>query len=333
MKSREVDERRFLVERTYESKIRGVGLDNSETVFQLDRQLIWSGIEYDLRVGVTHATLPALDNHNALALRENAQLESLGNTPLNSAVDILLPVDLGEVWLLLGEEEWVDTTIQVSISGGAGVSGNHEDRADGAVLGEETSAISGGGKDDDGTCVNVQAGTNGRHGARLDDAGWAFDKVLELLEVRDICDAVLGLQASLVHLADSFDRVTTFGSLSGQHDAVGSVGDGISDIADFGTGWARVIDHRLEHLGGADDGLSSDVAHGDHLLLSSKHLSCGDLNAQISASNHDTISLLQDLSEVVETLSVLDLGDDLDMLAIFTQDLADVLDILATADE
>ena len=169
---------------------------------------------YDLRVGVAHATLPALNHDNSLTLGKNAKLKSLGNTPLNSSVNIFLPVNLGEVWLLLWEEERIDATVQVSISGSAGVSGDHEDRADRTVLGKKASAVSRSGKNDDGTCVDVQAGTDGRHGARLNNAGWSQNKVLEFLEVRHVCDAVLGLQASFMHLADSFDGVATLGSFS-----------------------------------------------------------------------------------------------------------------------
>jgi hypothetical protein len=90
----------------------------------------------------------------------------------------------------------------------------------------------------------------------------------ELLEVRDVGNGILGLQASLMHLADSFVGIVTLSSLTRQHDTVGSISDSIADVADFSTGRARIVDHRLEHLSSTDDGLAGDVAHSNHLLLS-----------------------------------------------------------------
>lgn len=43
---------------------------------------------------MTHAALPSLDDDDALALGEDAELEGLGDTPLDAAIDVLLPVDL-----------------------------------------------------------------------------------------------------------------------------------------------------------------------------------------------------------------------------------------------
>lgn len=257
-----------------------------------------------------------MDDNDGLTLAEDLELQSLGNTPSDSSINILLPVDLREVWLLLWEVEGVDSTIQVTISGSAGVTGDHEDRADWAVLGEKASTVSAGGENNDSTGVHVQTGTNSSHSARLDNTDGALDKVAELLEVRNIGDSVLGLQAGLVHLGNSLVGVATLGSLTGQHNTIGSISDGVADIADLGTGWARVVDHGLEHLGSADNWLARHVAHGNHLFLGSKHLSSWDLNTQITTGNHDTISLLENLGKVVETLSVLDLGDDLDVLSV-----------------
>ena len=67
------------------SEVLGVGLDNSEGV------------------GVTHAALPALDNDDGVARGQDVKLKSVVDSPLDSAVNILLPVDLSKVGLLLGE--------------------------------------------------------------------------------------------------------------------------------------------------------------------------------------------------------------------------------------
>jgi len=82
-----------------------------------------------------------------------------------------------------------------------------------------------------------------------------------------------------------------------------------------------------------DDRLAGDVAHGNHLLLGRKYFSSWNLDAQIATSNHNTVSLLQDLSKVVEALSVLDLGNNLNVFSILTENLANGFDILTTANE
>lgn len=293
----------------------GVGLDNTKGV------------------GVTHTTLPALDNDDGVAGGQDVKLESVVDSPLDSAINILLPVDLSEVGLLLGEQEGVDTTVQMGESRGCGASGDHEDGADGSVLGKHAGRLSRGGKDNDAASTEIKRSADSSHGAGLDSADRALDKSAHLLEVGDVRDGVLSLETGLVHLLDGLGGVTALGRLAGKHDTVGTVSDGVTDVADLGTGGAGVLDHRLEHLSSADDGLASKVAHGNELLLSGENLSSGNLNTEITTGNHDTVSGLEDLSEVVKTLSVLDLGDDLDALALLTENLTDVVDVLGAADK
>lgn len=149
----------------------------------------------------------------------------------------------------------------------------------------------------------------------------------------DVGNGVLGLQTGLVHLVDGFGRVATLGSLSGKHNAVSAIGDGVADVADLGTSRTRVLDHGLQHLGSADDWLASDVAHGNHLLLGSKDLGGRNLDTEITTGDHDTVSGLENLGKVVETLSVLNLGNDLNVLAFLSQNVTDVLNILGTTDK
>lgn len=161
-------------------------------------------LDYPQGVGVTHATLPALDDNQGVALGHNLKLQCPGHTPLDAAVDILLPVHLGEVGLLLVKVEGVDTAVQVGVPGGGGVTGHHEDGADRAVLGEQAGGLARGGEDNDTTSVKVKGSADCGHSARLDDANGPLDKRAELLEVLDVWDGVLGLQASywdvLVHV-------------------------------------------------------------------------------------------------------------------------------------
>lgn len=321
-----------------------------------DTQVLDIGLDDPQGVGVTHTTLPALDNDNGVVLGQDVQLHGLGNTPLDTAVDILLPVNLGEIGLRLVEVEGVHATVQMAVPGGAGIPGHHEDGAHRPVLGDQAGRLARGGQNDDTTSVEIQGRADGGHGARLDHADGALDQSAQLLEVGDVWDGVLGLQASykgkrwvsddysawaswdlskltLAHLVDGLFRVRTLGSLAGQHHAVSTVSNGVANVANLGTGWPGVLDHALEHLSGADDWLSGHVAHGDHLLLGSEHLSGGNLDTQVTTGNHDTVGGLENLAEVVETLPVLNLGNDLDVLALLAEDLPDGLNILSPSDE
>lgn len=85
-------------------------------------------------VGVAHATLPALDNDHSIVGGQDTEVQCLGDTPLDTPVDVLLPVDLGEVGLVLGEVEGINATVQVGVPGGRSVPGDHEDGAHRAVL-------------------------------------------------------------------------------------------------------------------------------------------------------------------------------------------------------
>ena len=155
-------------------------------------------------------------------------------------------------------------------------------------------------------------------------ADWALNEGGHFLEVGDVSYSVFSLQACLVHLSDGFDGVVSLGSLTGQHDTVGAISDGVTDVADLGAGRARVGDHGFQHLSCTNYRLAGDVTHGNHLLLRSENLGGWDFDTEISTSYHDTIGLLENLGEVVEALTVLDLGNDLDMGSIFTKDLTDV---------
>ena len=58
-----------------------------------------------------------------------------------------------------------------------------------------------------------------------------------------------------------------------------------------------------------------------------------NLDAEITSGNHDAIRDGENVVKVANTLVVLDLRDDLDVLARFTQALADLEDILPLADK
>lgn len=110
---------------------------------------------------MTHASSPALNTDDGVALVDDLELDSVGETPLKAAVDVFLPDLDVEVGLLFGEVEGVDAAVEVGVLEGLGlvwgyerrgeglwayasggfVAGDHDDGADGAVLGKKTSGV------------------------------------------------------------------------------------------------------------------------------------------------------------------------------------------------
>lgn len=64
-------------------------------------------------VGVSHSSPPALYANNWISLAENTELDGVHDSPLQTAVNILLPWLRLEIGLLLGEVEWVNAAVQV----------------------------------------------------------------------------------------------------------------------------------------------------------------------------------------------------------------------------
>lgn len=91
--------------------------------------------------------------------------------------------------------------------------------------------------------------------------------------------------------------------------------------------------HGLQHLSGNNNGLSDNVALGNHHLLSKEDLAGRYFNTEVTAGDHDTISLLEDLVKVGNPLLVFNLDNDLDIGTIRTQDSTDLADVLALANE
>lgn len=67
---------------------------------------------------------------------------------------------------------------------------------------------------------------------------------------------VLGVLDDAGHRAHRREGVLADAGLPREHQRVGTVEDGVRGIRGLGAGGAGVVDHRLEHLGGDDDGLA-----------------------------------------------------------------------------
>jgi hypothetical protein len=82
--------------------------------------------------------------------------------------------------------------------------------------------------------------------------------------------------------------VISLSSFSGQHDAIGSIENGVGNVGGLSAGRPRLLDHRLQHLGGANHTLAGLVALGYDLLkvnLNCKMVHRNTLVSQIIKSN------------------------------------------------
>jgi hypothetical protein len=215
-----------------------------------------------------------------------------------------------------------------------------------------------GGEHDDGTSVLLASSGDTGKGDSLTSLGWPCSHVPQAIEQWRVADSGLGKEGGLSHHGDGLDGVVALGGLSGKHDTIGTVEDGIGNVGNLSTGRSGVVltwgktrtvlvmdpsssihallgthSHRLQHLGGTDRRLAGDGALGDHHLLSHEDLGGRDLDTKITSSNHDTVSLPQDLVKVDDTLLVLNLDDNLDPGAIWTENLSNLLDVVGGSDE
>lgn len=289
-------------------------------------------LENSESVSVAKTTGPSLDSNDNIALVKNAKSNGLVHSPLESLLDIVLPLGrVGGSSLLV--DEGVDASEQMGESGGLCVPGNHKNGAVGSVLGTESGRSTGCGQNNDSSGLLLERGRHGGDGNGLNGLGGSDSQGSHLVEQRSVSNGLLGDETGLVHHLDGLNGVGTLGGLTRQHDTVSTIENGVTDIGDLGSGGSGVVGHRVKHLGGTDDGLTGKVALGDELLLGNENLGGGDLDTKITSGNHDTVGLLENLVKVVDTLLVLNLGDDLDALALLTENVSDGLDIVGGSNE
>merc|ERR1719192_1101072 len=80
-------------------------------------------------------------------------------------------------------------------------------------------------------------------------------------------------------------------------------------------------------------GIAKPVALRDHLLLGDEDLLSGDLNSHVASGHHAALPLLDDLGKVLDSLLVLDLGDNQDLLPLLPEDVFDLPDPVGIPDE
>ena len=64
---------------------------------------------------MAHTAFPSLNTDHIVALREDTEGFGFGDTPLETLVDVFLPIYFGEVRLGFGKEERVDAAVEVRV--------------------------------------------------------------------------------------------------------------------------------------------------------------------------------------------------------------------------
>ena len=144
---------------------------------------------------------------------------------------------------------------------------------------------------------------------------------------------LLGFTSHLRHGLDSLQRILAVSGLTTQHQGIGPVIDGIGDIRHLGTGRARVIDHGVQHLCSHDHRLLHLYTFPDQHTLNARNLLSRHLDTQVTAGNHHTVSHFQNLIDPIDTLLVLNLGNDLDRAVVFVQNPLNIQHVLFVADK
>lgn len=135
------------------------------------------------------------------------------------------------------------------------------------------------------------------------------------------------------HRGDGLDRVEPVGRFTAQHHGVHPLIDRIGHVADFGPGRPRMLDHRMKHLRGDDDGLFALDALLDEQPLRDRNPLGRNLDAQIAPGDHDTVRLVEYLVDIVYAFAVLDFRDDLDRAVAVLEYLLDGQNVRLFPDE
>ncbi len=98
-----------------------------------------------------------------------------------------------------------------------------------------------GGENDNRASILLAGSGDSSKGDGLTSLGRRDGHVPQVVEQRRIADGGLGKECGLGHHGNRLDGVVTLGGLSGKHDTVGTVENGVGDIGDLSTGRSGVV--------------------------------------------------------------------------------------------
>ena len=208
-----------------------------------------------------------------------------------------------------GEAASTDTVVEGQLASESGGEGESVDGGDtGAEGGGDASHSSRAGKEEDALGAELVGKVNagGNDSVRL-----AFR--MNFFFVADRARAF----DSAGHAVENFKAGTGIfsgGGFSGEHDGIGPLKNGVSDVGDFGPGGKGIRDHAFEHMGGDDDRLHRGDALFDDSALDDGKFLVGAFDAEIASGHHDGVGSGDDAEDVFDGELVFDLSDDFDVL-------------------
>ena len=126
-------------------------------------------------------------------------------------------------------------------------------------------------------------------------------------------------------------RIFTGCSLSGKHSSTCSLEDRVGNVCSLCTGWSRMRDHRVKHLCRSDNRFTCCVNFLDDFLLDNRYIFRRNFNTHVTSGDHDSICCFDDFINIVNTLLIFNLGNDLNLLAaILFQNLSYFTDIISS---
>ena len=114
-------------------------------------------------------------------------------------------------------------------------------------------------------------------------------QLLCLLVAPSVVDVLLGLRADQRHHLRRLLVELPDGGLRGEDQAVDAVDDGVGNIYNFGARRPQPHDHRLHDLGEQDDGLASQVALFNDVLLKVNYIFQVQLQAKVAPSDNNAV--------------------------------------------
>mmetsp|Transcript_30748 Transcript_30748/g.66255 ORF Transcript_30748/g.66255 Transcript_30748/m.66255 type:complete len:328 (-) Transcript_30748:541-1524(-) len=200
-----------------------------------------------------------------------------------------------------------------------------------SILGNHSCRVSGFCQSDNEFAISINDCLHCRRANRLDRAhDVRFQSCYSDFQIQ--CLVVhhpLSHLANVTHGCNCLFRELATGSLAGEHHNIRAIQNCVQDIRCFSTSRSRSALHGIQHLGGGHHEFTFDVAFADDHLLHQTHLFNVNFHAHVTTSNHDTISSIDDLIDVVDALLILNLRDNLDAAPAHAQSLADQLDVLS----
>lgn len=171
------------------------------------------------------------------------------------------------------------------------------------------------GDDNDGFGILFERCRNSSTADGFGSFGGRWCECSQFVEEGWVKDCGFCEKSSFVHHGNRFKRICALCSFTRQHDTISTIEDCVADIRNLGPSRSGIVRHRLEHLCCTaisriredlpNDGFPSEVAPSNHTFLCDKDLRCRNFNTQISSCNHNSICLLENLIEIVDTLLIL----------------------------